>query len=268
MGTNAFFVQSSIRLLAATSWVSVFLFGLYILAFYFKNAYTGQMAEWNNILPGLYEAGGNTGNIGIGLHFATGGIILILGCVQLLDFIRRKYLPLHKAIGYVYITSSFLAAIGGLSFVLVRGTIGGTVMDIGFALYGILMLVCSVNTVRYALGNNLPSHRAWAIRLFALAIGSWLYRMDYGFWFLFAGKLGHTSEFSGWFDYFMDFWFYLPNLFLAEIFIRRNVLDQIRNTWVTVFTSLVLLTASFFIVVGTYYFTLYYWGPAILTWFN
>jgi hypothetical protein len=92
--------------------------------------------------------------------------------------------------------------------------------------------------------------------------------MDYGFWFLFAGKLGHTSEFSGWFDYFMDFWFYLPNLFLAEIFIRRNVLDQIRNTWVTVFTSLVLLTASFFIVVGTYYFTLYYWGPAILTWFN
>ncbi len=268
MSTKTLFVQYSLKLLAATSWASAFLFGCYILAFYFKNAYTGQMAEWNNILPGLYETGGHTGNYGIGLHFASGGIILILGCVQLLDFVRKKFLVLHKAIGYVYVTSSFLAAVGGLVFIVFRGTIGGMVMNIGFALYGLLMLICSVNTVRFAVAHDLTRHRAWAIRLFALAIGSWLYRMDYGFWLLLAGRIGHTSQFSGWFDYFMDFWFYLPNLLIAEIFIRKNLLGNIRSAWVAGITTMAFFTAAVFILVGTYYFTLYYWGPAILTWFS
>src|SRR5690606_33918735 len=101
-------------------------------------------------------------------------------------------------------------------------TIGGPTMDLGFGLYGALMVLAAVQTVRHAVARRLEAHRAWAIRLFALAIGSWLYRMDYGFWMLFAGRLGHTSSFDGWFDMFMIFWFYIPNLIVAELFIRAR----------------------------------------------
>lgn len=54
-------------------------------------------------------------------------------------------------------------------------------MDIGFGLYDILMLICAILTIRSNRAGEYSKHRVWAIRLFALAIGSWLYRMDYGY---------------------------------------------------------------------------------------
>ena len=37
-----------------------------------------------------------------------------------------------------------IAALGGLSFIAIRGTVGGTVMDIGFSGYGILMFIAAI----------------------------------------------------------------------------------------------------------------------------
>jgi hypothetical protein len=63
-------------------------------------------------------------------------------------------------------------------------------------------------------------HRAWAIRLVALAVGAWLYRMDDGRWLKRAHGIGHHSRtFDGPFDAFMAF-FYVPNLAVAEALIR------------------------------------------------
>ncbi|WP_374756106.1 hypothetical protein [Dyadobacter frigoris] len=63
-------------LLVSTVWVSAGLFGLYILAFYAAALYNGNMSQWNNVLPGLYQQGKLVQTSGIGLHFASGGIIL------------------------------------------------------------------------------------------------------------------------------------------------------------------------------------------------
>ncbi|APO76998.1 hypothetical protein AM571_PA00111 (plasmid) [Rhizobium etli 8C-3] len=49
-----------------------------------------------------------------------------------------------------------------------QGTIGGRLMDVGF------------RHLRRVDGVA----RAWAFRLFSLTIGSWLYWMEYGLWFL------------------------------------------------------------------------------------
>jgi hypothetical protein len=88
--------------------------------------------------------------------------------------------------------------------------------------------------------------------------------MDYGLWLSFTKKLGHTSDFHGWFDVVMAFAFYVPNLILAEIFIRaRRAPAHPAIQWPS---ALVLLAASGLIGLGTYYFTRYYWGPAILDW--
>jgi len=252
--------------LVATVWSSAALFGLYILAFYAAALYEGDMQRWNGVLPGLYSNDSAASTSGIGLHFATGGIILILGSVQLVGCVRSRFPALHRWVGRLYILSSLLAAVGGLVFIAIRGTVGGTVMDTGFSLYGLLMFVAATETYRHAVGGRLERHRAWALRLYALAIGSWLYRMDYGFWLLLADGLGHTRSFSGPFDMVMAFFFYLPNLLVAEAFIRAR--RYTASPALRISASLVLLLATAFLLVGTYFFTLYYWGPAILNWLS
>jgi len=253
-------------ILVATVWVSAGLFGLYILAFYAAALYQGNMEQWNQILPRLYERNTTAATVGIGLHFATGGIILVLGSIQLIESVRVKYPAIHRWIGRLYVVSCFLAAIGGLTFIIIKGTIGGTMMNIGFGLYGILMLIAAVETFRHARARRLETHRAWALRLYALAIGSWLYRMDYGFWLLLSDGLGHNNTFSGPFDSVMAFFFYLPNLLVAEIFIRNRRYKI--APFVNVLSALVLLFMTGFLLLGTYYFTKFYWGPAIIGWFS
>lgn len=250
------------RLLVTVVWASALLFGLYILAFYFIALLQGNTVQWNEVLPGLYDQQTHAATIGIGVHFAAGGIILILGCIQLIDRVRLKYPMVHRWLGRVYVFASLGAAIGGLVFIFVKGTIGGLVMDLGFTGYGVLTFLAAIATIRFARSGDVERHRAWAIRLFALAIGSWLYRMDYGFWFLFTDGLGHSQFFQGPFDYFMDFFFYLPNLMVAEVFIGRH--DIVKINAAKGLATFSLCIATVFLILATYFFTREYWGPAIL----
>jgi len=255
-------LQLAGRLLVATVWISTILFGLFILSFYFVALLQGNTAQWNEVLPGLYDMKTESATVGIGIHFAAGGIILILGCIQLIDSIRVKYIALHRWLGRIYIVASLLTAIGGLLFIFVKGTIGGLIMDIGFVGYGLGMLIAAIETYRHARAKQLEQHRAWAIRLFALAIGSWLYRMDYGFWFLFTDGIGHTSDFHGPFDYFMDFFFYLPNLLVAEVFIGRY--EIMRTPIAKRLATVGIFITTTFLVLATFFFTKHFWGPAII----
>lgn len=248
--------------LVAMVWLSVALFGLYILAFYAGALLDGELEGWNEVLPRLYEPTTPAATAGIALHFAAGGVILVLGCVQLLGGVRTRFPALHRWLGRVYVVASLLAGVGGLTFIALKGTVGGTVMDIGFGLYGVLMLISALQTYRHARARRLEAHRAWSLRLFALAIGSWLYRMDYGFWLLLTDGWGHTADFRGPFDVVMAFFFYLPNLIVAELFIRarRSGAPPVLR----VAAAGVLAAATGFLLLGTYFFTAYLWGPAIL----
>jgi Predicted membrane protein (DUF2306) len=255
-------LQWAARVLTATAWISAALFGLYILAFYAAALLDGNMAKWNESLPRLYESHTPTATAGIGMHFAAGGIILALGCIQFVGSIRSRYPAVHRWIGRVYVTAAFLAGIGGLTFIAAKGTIGGATMDVGFGIYGVLTAAAAVQTYRHARARRLDIHKAWAMRLFALAIGSWLYRMEYGFWFLLADGAGHTDHFSGPFDKLMAFFFYVPNLLVVEALIRAprvSMSAAVRWTATAAFSG-----ATLFLVLGTYYFTKFYWGPAIL----
>lgn len=255
-------INIGISLLVTTVWISALLFGLFILSFYFVALIEGNTAQWNEVLPGLYDSSTKSATVGIGIHFAAGGIILILGCIQLIEAVRANYPALHRWLGRVYIVACLLTSIGGLTFIFIKGTIGGLVMDIGFAGYGVLMFWAALEAFRHARARRFENHRAWAIRLFALAIGSWLYRMDYGFWFLFTDGLGHTDAFDGPFDYFMSFFFYIPNLLVAELFIRRQqVLQSSAAKWLAVSG---IYIATVFLILATYFFTMELWGPAIL----
>ncbi len=250
--------------LVVAVWLSAILFGLYILAFYVGALSTGEMNNWNAMLPSVYEPDAPLATAGIGLHFIAGAIILILGCIQLLSPIRDHLPTLHRWIGRIYVIATMLAGIGGLTFIALKGTIGGTVMNIGFSLYGILVIGAATQTLRYARGRQLEAHRAMAIRLFALAIGSWLYRMDYGFWKVLTDNLGHTQDFQGPFDRIMVFFFYIPNLIVAEVLIGMR--QAAPTSKLKLFTFCALVAGTIIVAVGTYQFTRVYWGPAIVQW--
>jgi hypothetical protein len=247
--------------LTAASWLSAGLFGAYILAFYGGAVPADRLDQWNRTLPRLYEPGHSAAMLAVGLHFAAGGFLLLAGPIQLMGSVRLKRPKLHRWVGRTYVTAAGIAGAGGLVYILLNGTIGGTPMTIGFGLYGALMVLAAAETYRHARARRLDTHRLWATRLFALAIGSWLYRMDYGFWSLLTGNAGHTKAFDGPFDVVMAFFFYLPNLAVADLLVRAQ---RPQTAWLRIPAALALGGATFFVLLGTYYFTVYYWWPGIL----
>jgi hypothetical protein len=248
--------------LVGASWISAGAFGLYILAFYLGRLAAGHAADWNGILDGLYEKGNVAALLSMSAHLAAGAVVLLLGPVQFIAAVRSRWPVVHRWIGRVYVATCGLAGLGGLIFIAAKGTIGGAVMNAGFGLYGALMVLCAVEAWRHAAARRFDLHRAWAIRLFALAIGSWLYRMDYGFWLLAMHRIGHREDFRGPFDVVMAFFFYLPNLAVVELYLRSAWLKE--HGAARVVTALLMNAATLVVGVGTYYFLRFYWGPGIL----
>lgn len=212
-----------LRALLAIVWLSTGIFSLYIAAFYGGAIVAGTLErDWNEVLPRLYEPDSVAAAASIGMHFIAGATVLLLGPLQFITALRARHPRLHRTSGRVYLVASLLTGVGGLAYLALKGAVGGIVMDIGFGLYGVLTVLAAVQAWRHAVARRLDLHRAWAIRLFALGIGSWLYRMYYGIWLKGFGGAGHTSTFDGPFDMTMSFFFYLPNLLVAEYFIRRS----------------------------------------------
>jgi Predicted membrane protein (DUF2306) len=252
------------RVLLFTAWISALIFGVYIVVFYGGALLTGSLQDWNQVLPHVYEEGTTLATWAIGAHFVAGAVVLFLGPLQLLPGLRARSPSVHRAVGRIYALASLGAGLGGLAYLVLKGAVGGLVMDAGFGGYGVLVVLAAVNTVRHARGRRFELHRAWAIRLFALGIGSWLYRMDYGIWLKLVGGIGHHSRiFDGPFDYIMDFAFYVPNLIIAEWVIRtqgRRMSVHAPNRPLRI----VLVVAICMVAVSTFLFTRSYWGPHIV----
>jgi hypothetical protein len=246
--------------LVASSWVSGALFAGYILIFYLGAPASGSMTRWNRTLPKLYEPSHPAAMVAIGGHFLAGSILLLFGPLQLIRPIRERFRTAHRWIGRIYVVCAALAGLGGLGFILAKGTVGGPVMSLGFGLYGALMALAAAQTWRFGAARLLERHRAWGIRLIALVVGSWLYRMEYGFWMPLTHGLGNNAAFTGWFDRLMAFFFYVPNLALAELFVRERAVGSAAGRWAA---SGALALATALTLLGTWYFAVGYWLPGI-----
>lgn len=161
-------------------------------------------------------------NAGIFSHMLLGAAITLLVPLQLIRPLRARLPALHRWTGRLVTLAAGITALGGLVYIALRGTIGGAVMDAGFTLYGALMLLAAVQTYRHARARRIAQHNAWALRLFWLVLGSWLYRVHYGLWYLATDGLWSTPEFTGAFDLVQNFAFYLPYLIGVEIYLRRR----------------------------------------------
>lgn len=250
-------------MLAAVSWLSGIIFAGYIIAFFGGSLVGGEAYRWNEALPDLYDPSSRLSTSAIGAHFLAGSILVLLGPVQLIGRLRRRIPWLHRWLGRIYVASAAAAGVGGLAFIVGQGTVGGTLMDIGFGLYGVLMVLSAAMSYLYARSRQYELHRAWAIRLFALTIGSWLYRIEYGAWFLLSRFFGSLTEWNDWFDAVMVFFFYVPNMIVAEFVIRAG--QQNRTASADLLACALFVAASAFIAFITLMFTAHTWGPKIVS---
>jgi hypothetical protein len=159
-------------------------------------------------------------NLFIFSHMATGAAITALVPLQLVPSLRLRLPALHRWSGRLIILAAVVTAVGGLVYIPLRGTIGGVPMNIGFSLYGVLVLITSLQTIRYARARRIADHNAWALRFFWLALGSWFYRVHYGLWYLATDGLWSNPQFTGGFDLVQSFAFFLPYLIGIEVYLR------------------------------------------------
>jgi hypothetical protein len=156
------------------------------------------------------------------LHALTGGLITALAMAQLLPAVRRRLTGLHKAIGALVAGLALVTAFSGLTYIALRGTIGGAEMSAGFALYGVLMASCAILTLYHAQRGDIRTHGIWARRLVILVLASWLYRVHYGIWYAVTDGLYSNPAFTGAFDRVQNWAFYLPYLIVFEAARRRR----------------------------------------------
>ena len=170
----------------------------------------------------IYTPGGTVTNFAIFSHMILGAAAMVLVPFQLIGRIRRRQPWLHRMLGRVIVLSSIAVAVGGLIYIALRGTIAGPLMDLGFALYGALMLGCAVQALRLARAGDFERHSAWALRLFVLVMGSLIFRLHYVLWFSLTDGLWSNEDLTGPFDQVQYFAFYLPYLLALELWLRRR----------------------------------------------
>ncbi|MCV3274286.1 DUF2306 domain-containing protein [Roseobacter sinensis] len=170
----------------------------------------------------FYALGADTSNLAIFAHMVLGALLMAVAPLQVWPGLRARFAGYHRWAGRLACTAAALTGLAGLGYIAARGTIGGVWMDLGFALYGGLMVLCAGQAIHHARQRDFSVHRRWALRLLVLIFGSWLYRVHYGLWYLMTGGAASTPAFDGAFDLVQNFAFYLPYLLVLELWLRRN----------------------------------------------
>ena len=196
-------------------------FGAYIVA-RASGATSRNFDQWHLLVAGLPmpTAADWIANLGIGMHFAMGAILVLAWPILFSATIRARHRAVHRWTGRVYVGAGFLAGVGGMSFILAHGAYAPPA-SVAFAIWGALLMLSAVMAYLHARGRRFQQHRAWAIRLFAMVLGSWLFDLEIRAWNDLTGGIGvGEGNTFGPFDHAILYLFFVPNLLVAEFFIR------------------------------------------------
>jgi hypothetical protein len=199
------------------------IFGTYIVL-RGSGSTSSNFDQWNDLVSGLpmRTSADWIANLGIGMHYVMGAVLVFAWPILLSSRIRARHRTVHRWMGRVYVAAGFLAGVGGLSFIVAHHT--GSAPHTAFAIWGAVMMLSSAMAYVHARAKRFDLHRAWAIRLFAMVLGSWVFDVEYQAWSSLTGGIGMGDYQTtlGLFDYAMLYLFFVPNLLVAEYFIRNK----------------------------------------------
>ena len=112
------------------------------------------------------------------LHFAAGGLALIVGVFAFRRDVLRKRLRLHRKLGMAYM---FAVLLSGITAVLMATvSFAGPVTNWGFGALGVLWLLTSGVGLLAVKRKQLAGHRRWMVRSYALCYAAVTLRIQLG----------------------------------------------------------------------------------------
>lgn len=143
-------------------------------------------------------------------HVYAASAALLLGGFQFSSALRA--LPVHRWIGRAYVLAVLIGGLSGL--VIGSRAIGGPIAAMGFSLLAIFWLGSTALALWYVRVGNIPAHRRWMTRSFALTFAAVTLRI-YLLIFGFSGfEYAEASIYLAWMCW-------VPNLVFAEWLVRR-----------------------------------------------
>jgi len=206
-----------------TAIMGQWLFAYYIMVFYGGNALQGDWDAWSKRMIHGFIEGDLIGNIAVLIHISLAFVITFLGPLQLIPQVRTNFPTFHRYNGRVYVITAIVISVAAIYSIWSReAVISGIVGQIGTSLDGLLIIICAIMTVRFAMARKIAIHRRWALRLFIVVSGVWFFRVIRGFWmFINDGTSpGTNANLTGPFDLILNFAGYLVPLLVLECYFR------------------------------------------------
>jgi uncharacterized membrane protein len=154
------------------------------------------------------------------VHVAGAVTALLIGPFQFLPAVRARVPALHRWMGRTYVVACLVGGAGGL--VMAFGSTAGPIATAGFGALAVLWLFTSLQAWRRAMARRFAEHRQWMIRSFALTFAAVTLRL-----YLPLAPLTDVSFIDAYRA--ISFLCWVPNLMVAEIYIRATAIQQVRT---------------------------------------
>jgi uncharacterized membrane protein len=150
------------------------------------------------------------------IHASAAATALLLGVVQLLPVVRRRWPTVHRWIGRIYVIGCLAGGVSGL--VLSAGVSAGPIAAAGFGILGAAWIYVTLRGWLAARRRSFVEHSRWMIRSYSLTFAAVTLRLYlplaifaaiHGFDFLVAYR---AIAWLAW----------VPNIILAELYLSRS----------------------------------------------
>ena len=217
-------LKAAVRFWFGVMVIGQLIFAFTVASFYGMTAARGDLLAWKKSLTHGYIPGDTMGNSALAIHLISAVIIILAGTIQVIPRIRERAPSFHRWNGRLYIVTAFTVSVAGLYMMWFRGTVGDLAQHLGSSLMAVLMMLCAVMALRYAMARDFKTHRRWALRLYLVVSASLFIRAGiFLSSFLNHGPFGFDpATFSGPFLTFIAFGQYLVPLAVLEIYLRTQ----------------------------------------------
>lgn len=194
----------------------------------YLTASLAELSEAGVGLAGTYDGRPAVVQAAFYAHIVAGGLALVAGPFQFWRGLRDRHREVHRWIGRGYLAAVAIAGVAGL--VIAPFSEAGLAGFVGFGALAVLWLATAWRAYRAIRAGDVPSHRAWMMRNFALTYAAVTLR-------LWLGVLLGVQALPGGFDFeaafanaygVVPFLAWLPNVVVAEWLIRRRGLPSYR----------------------------------------
>jgi uncharacterized membrane protein len=156
----------------------------------------------------------------LGVHVLSGMLALLIGPVQFVGRLRRRFVRVHRFMGATYVASATALGVSGL--ILAPTAYTGLIASAGFTVLGLAMLFTTWTALRMILAGRYGEHRRWMIRSFSLIMAGVMLRVWVPIYDVLAAA--GIVDFSFETAYAGIAWLcWVPNLLLAIWFTRHRI---------------------------------------------